>query len=105
MVKALTDHILGTELAKSGKKVLGDKTQHHVSYLEEIHELYPSSKIIHIIRDGRDVAISNVHAVWQNARDKGGPVDLEPEILQRRDAYLEDREGFLATGKSIFTEN
>jgi GT2 family glycosyltransferase len=105
MVKALTDHILGTELVRSGKRVVGDKTPHYVSYLEEIHESYPSSKIIHMIRDGRDVAISNVHAVWQNARDKGGPVDLEPEILQRRDAYFEDREGFLANGESIFTEN
>jgi GT2 family glycosyltransferase len=105
MVKALTDHVLSTELAKSGKRIVGDKTPHHVSYLQDIHELYPSSKIVHMIRDGRDVAISNVHAVWQNARDKGGPVDLQPEILQRRDAYLEDREGFLANGESIFTEN
>jgi Sulfotransferase domain len=92
-------------LAKSGKRIVGDKTPHHVSYLDEIHESYTSSKIVHMIRDGRDVTISNVHAVWQNAKDKGGPVDLEPEILQRRDAYLEDREGFLANGESIFTES
>ena len=104
MVKALTDYVLGTELAKSGKRIVGDKTPHHVSYLQDIYELYPSSKIVHMIRDGRDVAISNVHAVWQNARDKGGPVDLEPESLQKRDAYLEDRRDFLAGDESIFTE-
>ncbi len=103
-VKALTDHVLGTELERSGKKIVGDRTPHHVSFLEEIHELYPDSKIIHIIRDGRDVAVSNIHAFWQNARDRGGPMDLDPEILRKRNAYLNDRETFISDGESIFTE-
>ena len=105
MVRALADHTMGAELRRSGKKIAGDRTPHYVKYLDEVHELYPASKIIHIIRDGRDVAISNLHAVWQNARDRGGPVDLEPEVIQKRDAYLKDREAFLKSGESIFTEH
>ena len=104
-VKALADHVLGTELERSGKKIVGDRTPHHVSFLEEVHELYPDSKIIHIIRDGRDVAVSNLHAFWQNARDRGGPMDLDPEILRKRDAYLSDREAFISGSESIFTES
>lgn len=103
MVRAITDHVLYTRLEKSGKRLVGDRTPHHVSCLEEVHELYPESKVVHIIRDGRDVAVSNMHAFWNSARDRGGPIDLEPEELERRDAYLEDRESFLGSGESIFT--
>ncbi|MGI9050972.1 MAG: sulfotransferase, partial [Rubrobacteraceae bacterium] len=103
-IRGLTDHVLYGGLARSGKKLVGDRTPHHISSLDEIHAIYPEAKIIHIIRDGRDVAISNIHAFWNSARDRGGPVDLEPEELRRRDAYLADRESFLKSGESIFTE-
>ena len=103
LTKALADYTMGAELAESGKSLAGDRTPHYVSYLEELHELYPEAKVIHVIRDGRDVAISNIHAIWQNARDKGGPVDLEPEVQRKRDAYLEDRKKFFENGESIFT--
>lgn len=105
MVRALADHVMETERVRSGKRLVGDRTPHHVAFLNEVHELYPESKVIHIIRDGRDVAISNVHAFWSNTRDRGGPIDLENEELERRDAYLEDREGFLKSGESIFSES
>jgi glycosyltransferase involved in cell wall biosynthesis len=104
MVKALADHTMGSTLLGSGKSMVGDRTPHYVGYLQEIYELYPDARVIHVIRDGRDVAISNQHAVWQNARDRGGPVDLEPESLSKRDAYLEDREAFLEAGESLFTD-
>ena len=104
MVRAITDHVLKTALDESGKKIVGDRTPHYAQFLTEIHELYPGSKVIHVIRDGRDVAISNLHAFWNSARDRGGPIDLEPEELERRDAYLADRERFLKSGESIFTE-
>jgi hypothetical protein len=104
MVRAIADHIMGTELERSGKKIVGDRTPHHVTCMDEIREFYPDSKVIHVIRDGRDVAISNLHAFWNSARDRGGPVDLEPEEIERLDAYLKDRDAFLASGESIFSE-
>lgn len=45
-----------------------------------------------------------MHHFWRLSRDKGGIFDLEPEELEKRDAYGEDPEGFLASGNSIFTE-
>jgi hypothetical protein len=104
MLKALIDHILGTELARSGKSIVGDRTPHYVTHLEEVHEIYPDSKVIHIIRDGRDVAVSNLHAFWHNAQDKGGAARLENEELELRDAYIEDRKHFLTEDRSIFSE-
>lgn len=103
ITRAAIDALMRRALTESGKRVLGDRTPHHISQLREIHTLYPKAKIVHALRDGRDVAISNLHAAWNGARDRGGPVDLEPEDLALRDAYLADHESFLKSGWSIFT--
>ncbi len=49
-VRAITDHILRTKLAQSDKKIVEDRTPHHVVCLHEIHDLYPASKVIRIIQ-------------------------------------------------------
>lgn len=103
IVRASIDAVMRRRLTESGKRVLGDRTPHHVSHLEEIHALYPGARIVHAIRDGRDVAISGMHTFWK-AQEQGGPVDLSPEETEIRRSYLEDREAFLASGRSIFTE-
>lgn len=41
-----------------GKRRWLDKTPYYVLYLDMIKELYPDARIIHIIRDGRDCALS-----------------------------------------------
>jgi hypothetical protein len=47
-----------------------------------------------------------MHHWWRLAKDRpGGVFELTPEELEIRDAYLKDREGFLAGGRSIFTED
>jgi hypothetical protein len=99
------DYYLAKGSAASGKRIVGDKSPHHTDYVDEIFDFYPEAKIIHIFRDGRDVAVSLMHHFWRWTRDrKGGVVDLEPEELGKRDAYLEDPESFLASGESIFIE-
>jgi hypothetical protein len=45
-----------------------------------------------------------MHHFWRMAKDRGGIFELTPEELEKRDAYLADPEGFLASGESIFTE-
>ena len=102
--RASIDYLMRREMTESGKRVLGDRTPHHVSHLHEIHALYPDAKIVHAIRDGRDVAISGMHSFWKGSRDKGGPVNLSSEEIETRDAYLGNREAFLSGGRSIFTE-
>lgn len=104
MMRSFIGYTVEKALDKSGKSIAVDRTPHYVSYLDEIHALYPNTKVVHIIRDGRDSAISNLHAVWNTARDRGGPVDLDPEEIKRRDAYQEDLQSFLREGNSIFTE-
>ena len=99
------DYFLKKEVARTGKRIVGDKSPQHTGCLDEIHEIYPDARIIHIVRDGRDVAVSAMHHWWRLAKDQpGGVFDLTPEELEIRDEYLRDREEFLASGRSIFTE-
>jgi hypothetical protein len=45
-----------------GKQRWGEKTPQHVYYWREILECFPQGKIVHIVRDGRDVAASFIRA-------------------------------------------
>jgi hypothetical protein len=99
------DYFLVKEVARTGKKIVGDKSPQHTGCLDEMYEIYPDARVIHIVRDGRDVAVSAMHHWWRLAKDQpGGVFELTPEELEIRDEYLEDREGFLSSGRSIFTE-
>jgi hypothetical protein len=105
LTRLSVDYFLSKEVAKTGKKIVGDKSPQHTECLDEIYEIYPDARIIHIVRDGRDVAVSSMHHWWREAQDRAeGVFELTSEELEIRDAYLQDREGFLASGRSIFTE-
>jgi hypothetical protein len=41
-----------------GKRHVGEKTPHYALHLPTLHSLWPHAKIVHLIRDGRDVALS-----------------------------------------------
>ena len=51
------------------KSLAGEKTPDYVRHLPLLHTLFPHARIIHIIRDGRDVALSALQ--W--AHSKKGP--------------------------------
>lgn len=40
------------------EKVIVDKNNYYINYLNTIHKIWPNAKYIHMIRDGRDVACS-----------------------------------------------
>jgi hypothetical protein len=41
-----------------GKPLVGEKTPGYVHHLPTLHSLWPQAKVVHLIRDGRDVALS-----------------------------------------------
>ena len=62
LTRMAIDYFLEGELLKSGKKLVGDKSPLLTpETIREISAIYPESKVIHIIRDGRDVAVSAAH--------------------------------------------
>jgi len=104
LTRLTVDYFLAKDSTASAKQIVGDKSPLHTDHVDEIYDFYPEARVIHIVRDGRDVAVSLQHHFWRLARDRGGIFDLEPEELDKRDAYLRDSEGFLRSGNSIFAE-
>jgi hypothetical protein len=57
------DSILYGWCVERGKSRWGEKTPRHATYWREILSGFPDAQIVHLIRDGRDVAVS-----WKRAR-------------------------------------
>lgn len=105
MLGALVNYLMQEKLDKTKKKIVGDKTPiESTETVEEIAAICPGSKVVHIIRDGRDAAVSTVHHQWNNATDQGGGIKITPEQTAKREAYRTEPGAFGAGGESIFVE-
>jgi hypothetical protein len=106
LVGFAVEHFLYERLSRSGKRMVGDKTPMpgpHV--LEEINAAIPDAKVIHIVRDGRDQAVSWMHQLWKGAQDQGGDRHITPEEMAKRDDFYRTRRVPLEVdGGGIFTE-
>ena len=60
----LVDALFRMEIAESGKPRWGDKTPLYYACWQRLMGLFPGSKLIHIIRDGRDVSRSLEKVGW-----------------------------------------
>ena len=86
----LIDLVYRHLLDASGKQRLGDKTPHYFAIVPELATLYPGAKFIHLVRDGRDVAISWIDAGWQRYYEPGFEWPAAMVHLRRdRAAYRE----------------
>jgi hypothetical protein len=62
--------VFSTYALAQGKRCYGDKMPGYVLHLPSLAELFPEARFIHIIRDGRDVALSLVD-LWFAERGVG----------------------------------
>ena len=53
---------------KAGKTLSGEKTPNYVRFMPILHDWFPRSRFIHIVRDGRDVSLSMQNWVAKNIR-------------------------------------
>ena len=98
-------YFLTRRLAGTGKRLVGDKTVLlSAEIVREIGAVCPGARVIHIIRDGRDVAVSATHHRWNQAEDRGGSSRPTPDQLAKREAYRKDPRGLLRTDDGIFPE-
>src|SRR5688572_17632727 len=61
VLRAAADLILEREAAREGKRIVGDKSPSstiHGQAVRDMHAIYPDAKLVYIVRDGRDVLIS-----------------------------------------------
>ncbi len=54
-----------------GKPLVGEKSPSYVKHLATMHELFPHARFVHLIRDGRDVALSALD--WKKSERILGP--------------------------------
>jgi len=96
---------------KEGKTRYGDKTPRALLFMPRLAQLFPEARFIHIIRDGRDVALSHVHTKgfirsvgevaltwkeWIERGRKGGTVVGSGHYREvRYERLVEDPEGVL----------
>jgi Sulfotransferase family len=71
--------------ARFGKARWGDKTPAYCLHMDRIERLLPEARFVHIIRDGRDVALS-VRGLWFSPGDR-----VEDAALRWRDWILTAR--------------
>lgn len=92
------DYFLQGELAKTGKRLVGDKSPLLTpETVEEISAVYPEARVLHIIRDGRDAAVSAAHHARNFGRKRqqveAGEGIFEEGRLQKLAADWNDRVG------------
>jgi hypothetical protein len=105
LTRLATEHFLVGRLRKTNKKLVGDKSPLlDADFIQEVSRVFPEARVIHIIRDGRDQAVSMLHHVWNRSTDQGGVQTLKPGEFERREAYRKDPKKLLQEGEGMFTE-
>lgn len=102
VLRAAADFIMERDAAREGKTIVGDKSPSsviHGQVVRDMHSLYPDAKIVNIVRDGRDVLISErfrnfvEESKFLTAEDKRIIADLKTDPAPFSDGR-----------RSIFTE-
>lgn len=104
LTRMAIDYFLEGELLKSGKRVVGDKSPLLTpETIREISAIYPESRVIHIVRDGRDVAVSAAfHASnFGRGRGRNGPRETEGSMFPEGNLERLAAEWAARVGKTI----
>lgn len=56
--RRLVELLFETYARKENKRRWGDKTVHYVQWIPLLWEILPDARVVHLVRDGRDVALS-----------------------------------------------
>jgi hypothetical protein len=102
VLRASADFILERDAAREGKMIVGDKSPSstiHGQAVRDMHAVYPDAKLVYIVRDGRDVLISER---FRNFVE-------ESKFLRGEDKRIiedlrKDQTSFTNGTRSIFTE-
>jgi LPS sulfotransferase NodH len=102
VLRAAADVIMERDAARAGKRIVGDKSPSstiHGQAVRDLHAVYPDAKIVYIVRDGRDVIISErfrnfvEESKFLTTEDKRIIIDLQKNPSPFTDGH-----------RSIFTE-
>ena len=101
--------VFGLFAESQGKRLYADKSPLYISYLERLARLFPEARFVHLVRDGRDVALAYVernkgpasvaegafHWRLRVSRGRRAGQRLGPDRYQeyRYEALIDDPEG------------
>lgn len=63
-LRSVVENFYRVLLDGTGKSRIGDKTPDHMPYFDSIVSLFPDARIVHLVRDGRDCALSSM--AWRS---------------------------------------
>ena len=102
LTRMAVDYFLIGDLVRTGKRMVGDKSPLLTpETIKEIAGIYPEARVIHIIRDGRDAAVSAVH----HSRNFGRARKRNAEAPVKRGASRQDSRGLQEAGESMFARD
>ena len=102
VLRAAADFIMERDAVKAGKMIVGDKSPSstiHGQAVRDMHSIYPDAKLVYIVRDGRDVLVSER---FRNFVEESR--FLSAEDRQIIEELRKDQSQFTNGTRSIFTE-
>jgi len=101
VLRVSADFIMERDARRVGKQIVGDKSPSsllHGKAVQLMHKVYPDSRLIYIVRDGRDAVVSHRFQSFIDASQH-----LSKDDLAIREAFQHEPEPFLQGERSIFT--
>ena len=86
---ALVDALYRMEIAPTGKPRWGDKTPWYYLCRREVMALFPGSKVVHIVRDGRDVVRSLETLGWHGPTNQDRAMYWRSRVEMAQEAARE----------------
>jgi hypothetical protein len=102
VLRAIADFIMERDAAREGKRIVGDKSPSstiHGQAVRDMHSIYPDAKLVYIVRDGRDVLISER---FRNLVEESKFLKAEDKRIIEE--LRKDQSRFTNGTHSIFTE-
>jgi hypothetical protein len=102
VLRAAADYIMEREAAIAGKRIVGDKSPAsaiHGQAVRDLHAIFPDARLVYLVRDGRDVLISER---LRNFVEESRFLKSEDKRILKK--LRADPESFVDGGNSIFTE-
>ncbi len=102
VLRASADFIMEREAAREGKMIIGDKSPSSTIYgqsVRDMYAVYPDAKLVYIVRDGRDVLISER---FRNFVEESKFLTSEDKRIIEE--LRKDQNQFTNGTRSIFTE-
>jgi LPS sulfotransferase NodH len=102
VMRAAADFILERDAAREGKRIVGDKSPSstiHGQVVRDTHAVYPDARLVYIVRDGRDVLISERFRNF--VEDSKYLTAADRRIME---ALKVDQTPFTNGARSIFTD-